>query len=447
MKKLTGVLIILLIMFNGGLLAQGIDFKHISLEEALEKAKQEDKLIFIDFYTQWCGPCKMLAKKVFTHEKVGQLYNRQFINIKLDAEHEGHDAAKKYKVDAYPTLIFLNGDGDLVYKSVGSGDIASITKLGKDALQAYSNGYSIDDLKKKYPNKLNDERFLKMYISKMIEVRENPSEAIEAWLKIQTEIKEKDVDMMDFLLNYSKYLCAGGKAEEILYANFDEYWDIATRAEEKDLTKLKTQIVYNTYYEAFRKSSPQLMRLYINKWKQLPGGEDKPGNLMEYELFYLLLDKDYTTYKLQATSYLDSIASAKSIDELKKDDLAAYETYKATKYKPSYFGNLALEKYKKGIEAGSQISAFYTTIPYMLKSCSLKKNDYKHIYRWLDYASKLIPSDYKMDDLRASVLHKQGKLKDAIYYKEQALSKLDERQKEYIKLKEQLEKLKQEQSL
>ncbi len=446
MKNLTRVLILLLAMVNGGLFAQGIEFNHISLEEALKKAKQEDKLIFIDFYTQWCGPCKMLAKNVFTHQKVGQLYNMQFINIKLDAEHEGLEAARKYKVNAYPTLIFLNSQGDLVYKNVGSGDIASVLKLGKDAIDAYASGYSINDLKQEYPNRLNDERFLKMYISKMIEVRENPTDAIEAWLKIQTEIKESDVDMMEFLLNHSKYLCVGGKAEEILYSNFDEYWDIATRAEEKQLTKLKTQIVYNTYYEAFRKSSPQLMRLYINKWKELPGGEDKPGSLMRYELSYLLLDKDYETYKKQATTYLDSIASAKSLAKLREDDLALYEEYKATKYKPSYYGNSTLEKYKKGVEANRQISAYYTTIPYLLKYCSLKKSDYKRIYGWLNYASELIPSDFRMDDLRSSVLRKQGKVKAAIQSKEMALSKLNERQKEYIKLKEQLEKLKNEQN-
>jgi len=445
MKKIVVAISMLFLIVCGSVHAQGIDFNHISLDEALEKAKQEDKLIFIDFYTQWCGPCKMLAKNVFTHEKVGQLYNMQFINIKLDAEHEGLEAARKYKVDAYPTLIFLNSKGDLVYKNVGSGDIASVLKLGKDAIEAYTSGYSINDLKQDYPNKLNDERFLKMYISKMIEVRESPTDAIDSWLKVQTEIKENDVDMMEFLLDHSKYLIAGGKAEEILYANFDEYWDIATKSEEQQLTKLKTQLVYNTYYEAFRKSSPELMRLYINKWKQLPGGEDKSGNLMEYELFYLLLDKDYETYKVQATAYLDSIASAKTIEELKKDDLAAYEEYKSTKYKPSYFSNLTLEKYKMGVESSRQISAFYTTIPYMLKDCSLKKSDYKHVYGWLDYASKLIPSDYRMDDLRSLVLHKQGKINDAIHFKEVALSKLNEKQKEYVKLKEQLEKMKEEQ--
>ncbi len=442
MKKIATAISLFLIVFSGVLSAQGIDFKHVTVEEALKQAIEEDKLVFIDFYTVWCGPCKVLSKTVFTQEKVGQLYNREFINIKLDAEKEGRTAAKKYKVDAYPTLVFLNGKGELVYKRVGSGDIASVLQLGKNALEAYSSGFSISQLKEAYAQKKDDERFLKMFISKMIEVEEKPIEAIEAWLQIQTEIKEDDVDMMEFLLDHAKYLCAGGKAEEILYANFDEYWDIATKAEESKLEKLKKQLVHNLYNEAIQNKEKEKMRFFISKWKQLPESKENPENLKKYEMTYLLLAKDYETYKKQATAYLDSIATAKTLEELRIDDMAAYEEYKTTEYYPSYISNIRLKIYEKGIEANKQITSFSKTIPYILKYCSLSKKDYKKLNAWMDYGSKLIPSDYRMDNLRASMLYKQGKTKDAIAYKESALSKVSEKSKEYPSLKEQLEKMK-----
>ena len=84
------VFILLCIAFVSGLSAnaQGIVFSNVSFEEALEKAQQEGKQIFVDVYTSWCGPCKMMAKNVFTQQEVGEYYNEHFVCLKLDAEKE-----------------------------------------------------------------------------------------------------------------------------------------------------------------------------------------------------------------------------------------------------------------------------------------------------------------------------------------------------------------------
>lgn len=66
----------------------GISFEHSSWEDILKKAKEENKLIFIDAYTTWCGPCKMMARNVFTDAEVGTFFNQNFINVKLDMEKE-----------------------------------------------------------------------------------------------------------------------------------------------------------------------------------------------------------------------------------------------------------------------------------------------------------------------------------------------------------------------
>ncbi len=95
MIRLIGFLFTLSILFSLRVSGQGIQFETISFEKVLEKAQKEDKLVFIDFYTTWCAPCKSLDKFVFTDEKVGNLYSYEFVNIKLDAEREGVDVAKK----------------------------------------------------------------------------------------------------------------------------------------------------------------------------------------------------------------------------------------------------------------------------------------------------------------------------------------------------------------
>ena len=69
--------------------SRGIDFFPGSWNEALELAKKEDKLIFLDAYASWCGPCKSMQKKVFPTDKVGEYFNARFINVKIDMEKGG----------------------------------------------------------------------------------------------------------------------------------------------------------------------------------------------------------------------------------------------------------------------------------------------------------------------------------------------------------------------
>lgn len=101
--------------------AQGILFTEGSWAEIKAKALQEDKIIFMDAYTTWCGPCKWLAANVFTDEAVGEVMNAEFINVKFDMEKgEGLELAKTYNVRAYPTLLFIDGNGDLVHRICGA---------------------------------------------------------------------------------------------------------------------------------------------------------------------------------------------------------------------------------------------------------------------------------------------------------------------------------------
>ena len=101
--------------------AQGVDFKELTMQEALALAGKEEEMIFIDFYTTWCGPCKMMSSEVFTQEQVGTYFNRVFVNMKVDAEKgEGVELAKKYQVRAYPTFVVLRADGTEVYRTSGA---------------------------------------------------------------------------------------------------------------------------------------------------------------------------------------------------------------------------------------------------------------------------------------------------------------------------------------
>ena len=98
------------------------NFRPISFDEALKAAKQENKLVFIDFYTDWCGPCKKMAKEVFPQKMVGNFMNEKFVNLKFNAEKEGKELAARYKVSAYPTFVILDTEGKVVGELKGSMD-------------------------------------------------------------------------------------------------------------------------------------------------------------------------------------------------------------------------------------------------------------------------------------------------------------------------------------
>ena len=99
---------------------QGITFFTGTLQEGLEKAKVENKLLFVDCYTTWCGPCKMLKKYTFTDANLGDFMKDKYISMEIDMEQpEGQIIAKKYGIEAYPTLLFLDKHGRVVNHQVG----------------------------------------------------------------------------------------------------------------------------------------------------------------------------------------------------------------------------------------------------------------------------------------------------------------------------------------
>jgi thiol-disulfide isomerase/thioredoxin len=123
----------------------GIKFLHIPLAKALETSLVLNKPIFIDCYTTWCGPCKYLSNTIFPDKKVGEFYNANFICLKFDMEKdEGLDIAKKYDIKSYPTLLFLDANGEIMHKEAGSRNASSFIELGQKALNPELNSASME---------------------------------------------------------------------------------------------------------------------------------------------------------------------------------------------------------------------------------------------------------------------------------------------------------------
>src|SRR6478672_11685219 len=129
--------LLIVLFFNHSVFSQdnlGIKFsKAKNWEEVKSEAKKANKYIFMDAYTTWCGPCKMMAKEIFPREEVGNFFNDNFINVaiqfdktKLDNDfikgwfEDVEQLEKDHEINSYPTYLFFNPNGELVYKILGA---------------------------------------------------------------------------------------------------------------------------------------------------------------------------------------------------------------------------------------------------------------------------------------------------------------------------------------
>jgi len=115
--------------------AQGMAFFEGTWDQLKAEAQKQHKPIFVDCYTSWCGPCKMMANKTFPQKSVGDFYNANFVCYSMDMEKgEGPKIAQSFNVRFYPTLLYLNPDGTMMHRLGGYLPAADFLEEGKAAL-------------------------------------------------------------------------------------------------------------------------------------------------------------------------------------------------------------------------------------------------------------------------------------------------------------------------
>jgi len=151
-----------LLLLSTILPAQGIQFEKSSWTDALAKANAEGKLVFLDAVTSWCGPCKMMAKEVFSDSVVGAFFNKNFVSIKLDMERgEGIEISSRYKVWVYPSLLFVDDSGQIQHRAAGFHHPQELIALGQTALNPALN---LAGLENKYASGNRHRAFLLQYL-------------------------------------------------------------------------------------------------------------------------------------------------------------------------------------------------------------------------------------------------------------------------------------------
>lgn len=107
-----------------------------TFQEALTQAQKENKLVFVDAYAVWCGPCKMMKSQTFTDKKVIEFYNKHFINVAMDMEKgEGVKYAAPWGITHYPTLLYFKPNGDLIHNAIGFHNSWQFVELGEKVVK------------------------------------------------------------------------------------------------------------------------------------------------------------------------------------------------------------------------------------------------------------------------------------------------------------------------
>ncbi|WP_029296916.1 thioredoxin family protein [Chryseobacterium hispalense] len=295
MKKLS----IFSALFIGALaFAQGIKFEDTNFSTILAKAKKENKLIFIDAYASWCGPCKLMVKNVFPQKAVGDYYNSHFVNAKIDMEKgEGIELAKKYNVKAFPTYLFVDGNGEVVHRTLGYVEENDFIQFAKDAGDPNKR---LGALKQKFENGEKDPEFLKNLAGlTMYNDAEFAARVMDRYFSGKTELDREDVQMM---------LSATQSTDSPLYKTF-----IAKKAE-------ITKILPAERYDAFDKNikvNTAIRKAYntdTKKWNDS----------------YFMTEAQKFLTKEEAEKILKR---AKASRALKDKDIAAYEKITIELYK------------------------------------------------------------------------------------------------------------------
>jgi len=162
------LLLITLSVSDGFSQNRSIRFIEKPWQEIVAMSKQENKMIFLDAYATWCGPCKWMAANMFTNDTIAEYYNKTFICASVDMEKgEGLTLRQKYAVRAYPSLIFINGNETMVHERVGAPqkvrdyiEMAKVAQTPEEGLAAYMQKYDAGN---------NSPQFIQAYLNRLAE--------------------------------------------------------------------------------------------------------------------------------------------------------------------------------------------------------------------------------------------------------------------------------------
>lgn len=272
---------------------EGIQFFEGSLEEAQALAAKEGKLIFMDAYTTWCGPCKRMSREVFTADEVGAFYNKHFVNIKVDMEKgEGPRLAGRYRVTSYPSLFFLNEKGEVVHAAKGSRPIEQFLQLGRMAL---SKNDRSDEYAKQYEEGDRSPKLLQAYAYALLNSGKPATKIANEYIRTQKTFEQEKE--LEFLYDFAHE--ADSKAFELMLEHRKALSKYKTNDE---IQKRVRQACDATIQKAIEYKEISLLNVAKTQMKQANATFAKEYSFL-VDVSYAMGIEDWVTYASAADKY------------------------------------------------------------------------------------------------------------------------------------------------
>jgi thiol-disulfide isomerase/thioredoxin len=124
-----------------------VEFDRVSSwQQSLAASRGQGKLIFVDVYTDWCAPCKIMDRDVFTNDKLSEILNTKFIALKVNADKVESDFASSQGINSYPTLLFLSPTGEEIYRQEGAISKYALIEKSQEVLHYWENKAVLDNV-------------------------------------------------------------------------------------------------------------------------------------------------------------------------------------------------------------------------------------------------------------------------------------------------------------
>lgn len=380
------LLAVSLFCLTAGAQHQSIKFEHTAWKDIKAKAKKENKLIFVDAFTTWCGPCKQMARVVFTNDTAAGYYNANFINAKIDMEKgEGLEIAKQYNVACYPNLLFIDGDGNLVHRVAGSMSVSSFVDLGKTAKD---NSRNFSYYVKNYEAKKTDAQFVAAYVEALSGTCLEPEKELVQYFSLQNEKDLWSDANWNMINNYTSDL--NSREFKFLVENKTKlsltHTEAAVNEKINHVAKSSLNAIVRTKpfdQVKYEHTKQQIAQLNISEGKQI---------LFESDLNLAKKNKDWKAYAELAAANVDTYYSTNG-DELNS---VAWDFYENVEDKAALLKAETWAKQSVAIEATYPNLDTYAALLY---KNGKKEEALATANKAIEYAKK---EGYQADDYKAT---------------------------------------------
>lgn len=302
----------------------GIHFQHdMSWKDVQAKAKAENKYIFMDCFTTWCGPCKQMSAAIFPLKDVGEFMNDKFVSVKVQLDtttkdnesviswyQDSHDLAQQYKVMVYPTYLIFNAGGNIVHRFVGSSPADEFLANAKKSLNPETQYYTLLD---QYKKGKKDKEFLHGLALASADAydMENALKTSNEYLSTQADLYTKD--NLEFIKKFTQ--TSADKGFDIMLHNahkVDAVLGKGTAASVVQSIIMREEIFKN--FPQSPKADPDWKKINAGISKKYPA--QAPEAMAKAKVIWYQIARDWNNYQVAIMNYMNKYGATATPEEL-----------------------------------------------------------------------------------------------------------------------------------